>query len=246
MPNPDDKLTDIPRLVPERDEITPRGRADSTDARRPARAAKPADDASAPVSGSLRFMAAAGFFIAILAVAGAGFLYQQNVALGSALEQATLRIVDLEGKLSSTDDSVNQTSTQMQVKLKDLGAEVDKLWAASKKNGARIEDVAAAQKKGDAEVSRQIAALKSGQTTLAEQMAPLPEAVAAMKEQQASQQSVITRLASTTTSLSSTQRAQEDRIKETEQWVQSTNQFRKQVMQRLTRLENPPSALPKE
>ena len=45
-------------------------------------------------------------------------------------------------------------------------------------------------------------------------------------------------------SLASTQSAQEARIKDNEQWVQSNIEFRKQVTQRLTRLENPPSALP--
>jgi hypothetical protein len=46
------------------------------------------------------------------------------------------------------------------------------------------------------------------------------------------------------TTLANTQRAQEARLKESEQWVQSNIEFRKQVTQRLTRLENPPSALP--
>jgi uncharacterized protein YlxP (DUF503 family) len=65
-----------------------------------------------------------------------------------------------------------------------------------------------------------------------------------LKQQQAGLQDSIGRMNSTVNTISNTQRAQESRLKETEQWVQSNIEFRKQVTQRLTRLENPPSSLP--
>src|SRR5262245_24313689 len=116
MPNPEDKLTDIPRIVARRDdELAPR--EDAADSRKPARGIHAAVDSPSAASGSLRFMAVAGFLIAALAAAAAGWLYQQNRLLDTSLEQATLRISDLEGRLSSTDDSVNQSSAQMQLKI---------------------------------------------------------------------------------------------------------------------------------
>lgn len=252
MPSPDDKLTDIPRIVAQRDDDVSfsRARPEAAEVRKHARGSQASGGDTASASGAIRFFAVAGFLIAALAAAAAGFLYLQNQALGGALEQATLRISDLEGRLSSTDDSVNQSSAQMQVKLKELAGEVDKLWGSAwKKNGARIDEALAAQKKGDAEASRQIAAQKASLEKLQTQLAAAQElsiTLATLKDQQSSQQNVVTRLASTVTTLSNTQRAQEARLEEAEQWVQSNIEFRKQVMQRLTRLENPPSAMPKE
>ena len=74
--------------------------------------------------------------------------------------------------------------------------------------------------------------------------ADLAGGIKTLQEQQANLQSAIGRLNSTMNSLASTQSAQEARIKDNEQWAQSNIEFRKQVTQRLTRLENPPSALP--
>ena len=65
-----------------------------------------------------------------------------------------------------------------------------------------------------------------------------------LKQQQAALQDSIGRMNSSVNTVSNTQRAQESRLKETEQCVQSTIEFRKQVTQRLTRLENPPTSLP--
>ena len=87
----------------------------------------------------------------------------------------------------------------------------------------------------------------AGQGRLKQQVAAsedLAGAIKTVQEQQVNLQSAIGRLNSTMNSLASTQSAQEARIKDNEQWVQSNIEFRKQVTQRLTRLENPPSALP--
>ena len=94
---------------------------------------------------------------------------------------------------------------------------------------------------------KQIAALAAEQDRLKQQVvasADLAGGIKTLQEQQVNLQSAIGRLNSTMNSLASTQSAQEARIKDNEQWVQSNIEFRKQVTQRLTRLENPPSALP--
>lgn len=256
MPSPDDKLTDIPSIVPERDDEAPyrRQRVETPESRKPAKAARTADgaagQAAAGVSGAWRVLAVAGLLFGLAATAAAVVLLRQGADLRAALEQSNLRISDLEGRLSSTGDSMNQSSASMQVKMKELGSEVDKLWAAYRKTGGRIDELDGSLKKLDGAAGadrKQIAALAAGQDKLEKQLASKPDLAGelkALREQQGSVQSAIGRLNSTMNSLASTQSAQEARLKESEQWAKSNIEFRKQVTQRLTRLENPPSALP--
>jgi len=253
MPSPDDHLTDIPSIVPERDDDAPyrRQRPEPQETRKPAKAPRVADASASPgVSGAWRALAVAALAFGIVASATAVVLLRQSADLKAALEQSNLRISDLEGRLSSTGDSMNQSSASMQVKLKELGSEVDKLWAASRKSGGRSEEMEATLKKLAVTVDtdrRQISSLAAGQDAFAKQLAAnedRADALKTLREQQAGLQTSLGRLNSTMTSLASTQSAQESRIKETEQWVKSNIEFRKQVTQRLTRLENPPSALP--
>ena len=71
--------------------------------------------------------------------------------LDAELAQANLRIADLAGKLSVTGDNVNQSSAAMQVKIKELGGEVDKLWASAwRKNDGRLTELESGMKKAAA------------------------------------------------------------------------------------------------
>ena len=251
MPSSDDKLTDIPRIVPQRDDDASyrRQRADSSEVRKTARAAKPAGEGSA--AGGWRYVAALALVVALAATAFAGLLYQQGVQLTAALAQSNLRIADLEGRLSTTDDSVNESSASMQVKIKELAGEIDKLWSSAwRKNGSRIDGLDAALQKAAAASAadrKQLATIAATQQKVEQQVSAnqgVALILATVKDQQAIQESTIGRLGSTVNGLSNTQRAQEARLKENEQWVQSNIEFRKQVAQRLTRLENPSTALP--
>jgi chromosome segregation ATPase len=253
MPDPDDKLTDVPRIVATRDDDGPyrRTRSEAPEPRRPARAARTVPAETATGGGAPKALVALALVFGIAASAAAFLLYQQTVRLDTALNQANQRIADLEGKLSTTDDSVNQSSAQMQVKIKELAGEVDKLWASAwRKNDGRLTELEGAMKKAagtfDSQQKR-LAALDASTEKVQQQVGAAAEVaatVATVKQQQAALQDSMGRLNSTVSTLSNTQRAQEARLKESEQWVQSNIEFRKQVTQRLTRLENPPSALP--
>jgi chromosome segregation ATPase len=73
-----------------------------------------------------------------------------------------VRISELEDRLSDTDESVNQTGVAMQVKIKELYSEVDKLWASAwRRNKAKIE----ANEKGIAANAGQV---KNQNTSVAE------------------------------------------------------------------------------
>jgi chromosome segregation ATPase len=256
MPSPDDKLTDMPSIVPERDEVSSyrRQRGEPAETRKSARAAASAqqsDGSAGGVSAGWRVLAITGLLVALATAGAAAWLQQQTVMLQAALEQSNLRISDLEGRLSSTDDSVTQSSASMQVRIKELGAEVDKLWASAwRKNNGRLDEMDATLKKLGASADsdrKQITTLVANTAALQKQVATsgdLASSLETLKQQQANVQTAIGRLNSTVNTLASTQSAQEARLKENEQWVQSNIEFRKQVTQRLTRLENPPSALP--
>jgi len=253
MPGSDDKLTDIPHIVARRDDDTPyrRGRAESAEARRQARAGKSATPREKTGGGGARAVAVLGLLLGLAASGAAGFLYLQNQKLEVALAQSNLRISDLEGRLSTTDDSVNQSSAAMQVKIKELASEVDKLWASAwRKNNGRLDGIDGTLKKLGTTVDgdhKKLATLSANQEKLRQQVdvnQGLAISVAAMKESVSGQQETVDRLGSTVNTLSNTQRAQEARLKDAEQWVKSNIEFRKQVTQRLTRLENPPEALP--
>lgn len=246
MPSPDDKLSDGPAIIPQRDDDGPyRPRAEARE--RSVREPKPPKADAAPRSGGGGALAVAGLVLALAGIGAAAVLYQQTRLLEVALQQSNQRIADLEGRLSSTDDSVNQSTATLGIKLKEVSGEVDKLWASAwKKNGARIDDLAAAQKKADDAARRQFAALSAAQDKLKEQVASAQElgiALDAMRDQQKTVETAVGRMNGTVNGLANTQRAQEARLKEAEQWVQSNIEFRKQVTQRLTRLENPPTAL---
>ncbi len=256
MPDHDDHLSDLPRIVPERDEVAPYRRqhqADTPEQRKadPRKTEAPASaETAAGVPGAWRALAIAALLCALAAGAAAAVLLRHTQALATALEQSNLRIADLEGRLSSTDDSVNQSSAAMQIKLKEVAGEVDKLWASAwRKNGTRIDELDSALKKaaGTTDANRrQIGELAAATEKLQQRVASSEEIATqfkTMKDQQASLQSAIGRLNSTMNTLASTQSAQEARLKESEQWVQSNVEFRRQVNQRLTRLENPPAAL---
>ena len=250
MPSSDDKLTDIPRIIPTRDDAGPyrRQRGESPE---PRRAARGGSGETPAAGGSARLVAGLALFLG-LAASGVGFyLYQEAVRLDGALNQANQRIADLEGKLSTTDDSVNQSSAQMQVKIKELGGEVDKLWASAwRKNDGRLTELESAMKKAAGTFDsqqRRLAALDATTDKLEQQLGSTAEVagtVATMTQQQATMQDSLGSMNSTVVTLANTQRAQEARLKENEQWSQSNIEFRKQIMQRLTRLENPPSAMP--
>jgi hypothetical protein len=251
MPSPDDKLTDIPLIVPTRDDDEPAHRRPRSEAPAAARAGR-TEQASAPApGGSSRYVAILALLLALATAAVAGLLYQQTVRLDAALGQANLRIADLEGKLSVTGDNVSQSSAAMQIKIKELAGEVDKLWASAwRKNDGRLTELESGMKKAAGSYvaqQKQLTTATADISSLKEQVGQATAVAATvdtLKQQQAGLQDSIGRVSSTVNTVSNTQRAQESRIKETEQWVQSTIEFRKQVTQRLTRLENPPSSLP--
>lgn len=254
MPRRDDDHVDLTSIVPERDEVASyqRGRQPAT----PARGTEPLAE---PGERSLAAPLAA--VVAIVAVAWAAYLQWNLLTLRDQLVTAETNLQQVRQQLSSTGETLNQSSQEMQDKLKSLSGEVDKMFAsASRKNKDMIEKQTAELRALGAGLQKQLAGtnksvekLSAVQSSVAElntKLQALSDQVAlqdtALKEQQNRLGAVeknATSIQSLGTSLDAVveqQGALERRIEENESWVQSINVFRRQVLQRLDALSGNP------
>jgi hypothetical protein len=116
MPHHDNEpLPDVPEMVPDRDDFDSYPRK-----QKPKAKGRDSDNGYAPQkSGSSPLVYVVGL-VAIAAAAWAGYLHTQ-------LLSATERVVALEERLSTTDQSVNQSSVALQVKIQEVDAAVMQL-----------------------------------------------------------------------------------------------------------------------
>jgi chromosome segregation ATPase len=121
-------------IVPERDEaISSRARqTKSGDSRRDktTRTTKP-ESSSSKASGLL-------IFLLLVSFAASGYLYYQLQLSDTIQQDLTARIVDMEGKLSVTDESLSESGAAMQAVLRDHDVKIDtnlseirKLWGVA-------------------------------------------------------------------------------------------------------------------
>ena len=252
MPDPADRITDVPRMIAERDDRVSSGRGrDAAPRSRASRGASDSPTNGGGAGGFISFVAVLAFLIAGGASYAAWELYQQNLQLNATLGQAGDRISELENRLSSTDDSMSQSTAAMAVKIKELYSEVDKLWASAwRKNKERLgvleeqqkklTDAQAATNKNLSGVSAQAAEMKKQQALLNQQVAAAQEVaitLATLKEQITEQANSIGKLNSVANTVQSTATGNSQRLRDVEQWVQSNIEFRKQVSARLSQLE---------
>lgn len=118
--------------------------------------AKPAENNApeshpAPVKKSFPFTALLSLLIASAACGGCYYLYDLNQKQSQAFMAAEARIVELESKLSATDEEMGESTVALQVKVNELTEkttelweQMDKLWASAwRRNQKEITDLAA-------------------------------------------------------------------------------------------------------
>jgi chromosome segregation ATPase len=182
-----------------------------------------------------------------LIIAGLAFLSFQLYAQATKLDG---RVMELEKRLSSTDESLNQSGAVMQVSIKELKervleqeSQVAKLWVSAKKNQAAIEaedqqanvlaqqvkaqgdQVSALTKTSDAVVG-EIKVLKARAETISDIDAKVKEhaqTIAALKKQLAA--------------LEKENDSMSKKVEQSTGWIESNNAFRQQTNQSLNRLE---------
>ncbi|MFC3854023.1 hypothetical protein ACFOSD_14685 [Salinispirillum marinum] len=144
-PPPD--LNDLPRMVPDRDDIARRRRRAATPPPTPPSGGGPKEPGKS--SGSPVWPL---YMLCILLAGGIGYLYytgqQASVQLAmtnAQLQSSNARIMELEGQLSATDESLSLNENAIQSKLNNILAEIRKLWdVADVRNRDNIRDNQAA------------------------------------------------------------------------------------------------------
>ena len=174
-------------------------------------------------------------------------LQKDVIGLIVSSEFSNNRIAKLEGMLTSTGEDMNESELAMQVKIKELYSEVDKLWASAwRRNKATLEEhdkaLAALKKQtqGVAGNKTRINQLIKTQTELTAQLGDakqLADTLEDIRTQQGLQEAVIGRLNRELDTVASRQAGINDRIGEAEDWVQSNLEFRKQTQRRLSEVE---------
>ncbi len=232
-----DSFDDIPMVAPASDEIASYNRA---------RSAKPgARAASTGMGGGAKFLLFIALLLAAAACGGAYYLFEELKKTSAALESSTARVESLEQRLSSTDESVSESTTVQGVKIKELTSEVDKLWASAwRKNQAEIGKYSKQLATQTANLDKVRESLKAQQENLTNVQNQLGEAQAMssiVKEVQASSiahQAQLSELDDTLAALKVSASGLQKKVTENEEWVQSFNTFRKQMNAKISQLED--------
>lgn len=248
-------LHNIPEMVPDRDDVASRQRQRSSTKGRPADSDR--NEPRAGRDGAEPSRAGRGgpvvWLLALVALAGlgwAGYLQMQLMESQSLMAAYQLRVEDLEGRLSVTDESVNESSVAMQVKLKELDSEIRKLWEnvwkkqqqtleAQQAKLASLEKSLKAVQGSTGEVDKRLAQQASGMAEMRKQLERSAKAEATvelnkrkLEEQQVALESLgerLNRLAAEQTKLT-------QRVGTNEEWVQSINNFRRQTNRELVNI----------
>lgn len=191
------------------------------------------------------------FVVGILAVfcfllaAGSGFMYLRLNQAEAVLASSQERMVRVESKLQITDASMLEASDKAGDRFKELEFEIRKLWDNVWKKAktqladhdARIKAVSASQAstdktaKANADALAQITTAQQALSSkLDDQQQALSKRLAALEADLASQQGELNvRLSELESGLADV----EKRLVETEEWIKSTNAFRRQVIKDL-------------
>ncbi len=180
----------------------------------------------------------------LLATVGWAVMTQQKFQEAQLmLQQNQLRILDLENRLNVTDESMSESGVAMKVKLRELDSEVRKLWDnVWKKSRAQLashDKQLKSQQSSISAVRKQLAEADKVIKQLNSQLAGLK----IMKKNLANNDELLALLearseeASDTLNLMEASNARLDRrMKETEEWIDSINGFRRQVTRDLNQL----------
>ena len=237
-----------------KEQLAERGAAGS---RQPPR--RPSDTSS-----SSRNSASSGFvwfvlLITLLAVGIAGYTAWQLGLSQAVIEEQRLRIVQLEKKLTISDDSANQSLASVGAKVRELDerstiamSEVDKLWATRNVNRKSIADNVAAIESLQASQSK-VAALEKKLNQTAATVTPLKSSLASATQSLTDQELLLQSLrervknqgvaleavseqAKAGVSASAKVNAIDSRLKETEGAIESLEAFRRTVNRDLIQL----------
>lgn len=227
----DDELTNAPSMVPDRDEVVSYQR--SKQAKSPAKESEDDEGDSSTATRSSSGLTYAIGFVALLAVAAAGYLFTQ-------LQSAQERIGALEQRLSSTDESVNQSSGALQIKINEVNDALAQVRDETlKKYKAQIDQqasqIAALDKStksaqtGIANHDKAVAEQTKSIDALRGDVNKLPTLIDPVKQKIDQQQASLDALSNKVKAVNDAQTKLDARLSNNEEWVDSINTFRKQM-----------------
>lgn len=220
-------LPNIGNIVPDRDDAATHHRQKQN---RPKSKEEVVEEADGRSGGVLVYLLG----VLILALGGfAGFLYQQ-------LTLAQERVGALEQRLSMTDESVNQSSESMQVKLKELDAAFAQMRdetlkgykAQLDKHSGQLESLDKGAKNAQAALGKLGQRADEHDKGLADaraQIEKIPPTVDAARKKIDEQQAALEAVNGRVKTLADAQGKQGGRLDNNDQWVESINTFRKQM-----------------
>ncbi len=256
----DDDIDDIPSIVPSRDD-DPAGRpaAGGGSARRAPRRERAggsrggnggAGGSKGASSGGgspllMRLLVTVSLVIALVACAWAWQLEEKLTQAAFDRERYAKRISDLEDRLLDTDEGLSQNTAQMAVKIKELYSEVDKLWASAwRRNKASIEELQGTTTNLDKKIAsldgsisstnNDLAGLRSDVTKLKGVAGDLERLMGNARANQASME----RVADTVNKLNLDFARLNKRVTSNEEWVESINNFRRQINGSISELQS--------
>lgn len=239
------------RIVPERDEIRqrPSGRK-PTSTKKTAAKHRPTAERAQKNTGS-SFMTVVLCILVVLLSGAAAYLYLQTQELSTQREALAERVLDIESKLSVTDESLSQSGAAMQSVLQEHSekldlhfSEIDKLWAvANKRNKNWIEELQRQHKNTNSRVDS-LASSISRVDPILEGYDGIQSRLETMSSQLLVQSATLDDLASQARELAdnsartrSQVNAQSSDITQHQEAIEAIDEYRIQINQRLLRLE---------
>lgn len=227
----------ISAIKPEQDEIARHRQRHHKTARTPAAAVRHAQ----PVVVGSR-LALLALFLAMGAVAVAGYAYWQMMSAQVQLQSAELRIAELEGRLELSDDESAQSVTALQAKLKWADSEIRKLWGVSydrnrkaiEANKKAIASANGTTKKVQQSIKGQAADLKLINDLIEAQQNALSQGEKSQRQLQSQIQSLTDRLQK----LADLEASLKSRIATNEEAIEAIDAFRRSVNRDLLQLKS--------
>lgn len=247
----DDHIGHVPKITPAHDEIASFQRTQAKGALAASLGDVP-DVSGSSGSSSMAIKSILTAVVLLLVATGgwAAYLHLKLQAAQQSIRNYEVRISDLEQKLSVTDESMSESAVAMKVKLRELDSEVRKLWDnVWKKTKQRLSehdsqltkqqlaidssnDFIVSTKQQLAKNEKVVAGLSAQLKKAAQMQTTVTANQSALKRQEATAESAADKANKAVADM----RKLDRRIKETEEWIESINGFRKQVNRDLNAL----------
>lgn len=228
-------------IRPEPDEIARRQRSAKAGAsQQPPKAVRQAPPPARGGSGVAVF----ALLVGLMGCGGAGYLYWQGELLKVELQQADMRIVELEKQLEMTGDESTASMAAVQAKLKWADSEIRKLWGVAydtnRKAIAANSDKIAVLTKGagavDAKISKALGGTKADIKLVNDLLEAQQSALSSLENSAAQQRGEVQKMTDAVRQMEKAEAELKRRIATNEEAIAAIDAFRRSVNQQLLQM----------